>query len=72
MFNLKIFNANLGVIIIFGCPNANFDLEWYARKYIDYMFKMILLHPNLATNAKVVFKLCSILISTITYLASKT
>ena len=31
------------------------------------MLKIILLQPNLATNAKVVFKLCSLLITTLTY-----
>ena len=33
---------------------------------------MMLLHPNLATNARVVFKLCSLLITTLTYHATKT
>ena len=36
------------------------------------MFKMMLLHPNVATNARVVFKICSKLITTIAYHASKT
>ena len=31
------------------------------------MLKMMLLYPNLATNAKVFFKLCSLLITTLTY-----
>ena len=33
---------------------------------------MMLLPPNLATNARVVFKLCSMLLTTLTYQASKT
>ena len=33
---------------------------------------MMLLHLNLATNARVVFTLCSLLIATLTYHASKT
>ena len=33
---------------------------------------MILLHPTLATNARVVSKLCSFLITTLTYHALKT
>ena len=36
------------------------------------MFKMTLLHPNVATNARVVFQICSKLITTIAYHASKT
>ena len=37
-----------------------------------YMLKMMLLYPNLAANARVVFKLCSLLITTLTYRASET
>ena len=33
---------------------------------------MMLRHPNLAANARVVFKLCLLLITTLTYHASKT
>ena len=33
---------------------------------------MMLLHPNVATNATVVLKLCLLLIATLTYRASKT
>ena len=33
---------------------------------------MLLLYSNLATNARVVFKLCSLLITTLTYHASNT
>ena len=33
---------------------------------------MTLLHPNLATSDRVVFKFCSFLITTLTYDASKT
>ena len=33
---------------------------------------MMLLHPNLAANARVVFKLCYLFITTLTYYASKT
>ena len=32
------------------------------------MLKMMLLHPNLATNARAVFKLCSLLITNFTYI----
>ena len=38
----------------------------------NYMLKMMLLHPNLATNARVVFNRCSLLITILTYHASKT
>ena len=38
----------------------------------NYVLKMMLLHPDLATNARVVFKLCLLLINTLTYHASKT
>ena len=71
--NLKMSNTNWGVIrknqrLFFnqlsGCPMANFDLELYAKKY--FMLKVMLQHPKSATNAKVVFKLCSMLITTIT------
>ena len=33
---------------------------------------MMLLHPNLATYSRVIFKLCSLLITTLTYHESKT
>ena len=44
-------------------PKADFDHEWYARKNMDYMLKMILLtgfyeNPNLAINDSVAFNLC--------------
>ena len=33
---------------------------------------MMPLHPNSTTNTRVVYKLCSLLITTLTYYASKT
>ena len=41
---------------LFGCHKVEFDLKWYDRKYIDYMLKIILIHPNLAINAAVFFQ----------------
>ena len=35
------------------------------------MLKMIQLHPNFPTNAKVTFKFCSSIITILTYQASK-
>ena len=68
---LSLENKRLFFNHLFGCPKANFDLECYAKQK-NYMLKMILLHPNLAANAKVLFKLCSLLITTLSYHASKT
>ena len=56
---------------LFGCPKPNFDVKWYTKQK-NYMLKMILLHPILATNARVVFKLSSLLITTLTCHQSKT
>ena len=79
MLNMKMSNTDWGVIrntkdclfnLLFNFPKANFVLEWYDRKYIDYILKMILLHPYLVRNVRVIFKLCSLLITTITYLTS--
>ena len=41
-----------------AAPRPNLTLNGMLNKK-NYMLKMILLHPNLATNARVVFKLCS-------------
>ena len=38
----------------------------------DYILKMILMRPSLRTNARVVFKLCLLLIITLTFHASHT
>ena len=66
MLNLKMSNIDWGVIrntkdclfnLLFDCPKTNFVLEWYDRKYIDYILKMMLQHPYLVTNARVIFKL---------------
>ena len=54
---------------LFGCLNVKSDLGWYDKQK-NYMFKMMLLHPN-ATNDRVVFKLCPLLITLLTYDASK-
>ena len=49
----------------------NFDLECHAISK-NCMLKMILMHHNLATNARIVFKLSSLLMNTLTYHVSKT
>ena len=56
-------NINCGVIRKSKKPflksaffKVEFDLKWYDRKYIDYMLKIILIHPNLAINAAVFFQ----------------
>ena len=66
-------NTNWGVIMkykrlffnkLFGSHIVNFDLECYARKYMDHMLQIILLYHNLAANARVVVNLCSLVITT--------
>ena len=66
LIRVSIGKTRLILISYFSCPKANFDLEWYAREYIDYILKLMLVLPNLTANAWVVFNLCSYLITTIT------
>ena len=56
---------------LFGCLDINLTLNGIVNKK-DYMLNMMLLHPNLATNTSVFFKLCSLLATTLTYHALKT
>ena len=52
---------------LFGWPKANSELEWYA-KWKNYMLKMMLKHPNLATNVTVALKLFLLLITTLSWI----
>ena len=69
--NQKIKRELLFLISYFANPRPTLALNDMQNKKI-YMLKMMLLHPNLATNARVVFKLSSLLITILTYHASKT
>ena len=55
---------------LFGCPKANFDLEWYAKQKKLYT-QNDATASHLATNVRMFFKLCSMLITTLTSHASK-
>ena len=55
---------------LLGCPKTDFDLEWYAEKRLYAQYDSM--HPNLATDPRNYFKLCSFSITTITYHTSKT
>ena len=46
---------------------STLTLNGMLNKKKNYILKMMLLHPNLAANARIVFKLCSLLITTLTY-----
>ena len=54
-----------------AAPRPTLTLKDMLNKK-NYVLKMMLLHPNLATNSRVIFKLCSLLITTLTYHESKT
>ena len=59
------------LISYLAAPRPTLTLNDMLNKK-NYMLKMMLLHPNLGENVRVVFKLCSLLITTLTYYASKT
>ena len=69
--NLKIKRKLLFLISYFANLRPTLALNDMQNKK-KYMLKMMLLHPNLATNARVVFKLSSLLITILTYHVSKT
>ena len=77
---LKMLSTNWGVIRkhtkiffkqLFGCSSLTLTLNGMLNKR-NCRLKMMLLHSNLAKNARVVSKLCSLLITTLTYHESKT
>ena len=57
------------LISYLAAPSPSLTLNDMLNKR-NYTAKMMLLHPSLATNARVVFKLCSLLSTTLTYHAS--
>ena len=75
LLNLNMFNTNWGVakkqktvFLINYSPvqRPTLNLNGMLNKK-NYMLKMMQLHPNLATNAIVVAKVSSLLITTLTY-----
>ena len=75
MLNLKVFNNKWGVTkkhktvsLMNYSPvqRSTLNLNGMLNKK-NYMFKMIQLHPNVATNASTAAKLNSLLITTLTY-----
>ena len=67
MFNTKVSLRNTKdcfLISYLAAQRPALTLNSMLNKKI-YMLKMMLLHPNLATSARVVFKLCSLLITTL-------
>ena len=59
------------LISYLALPRPNLNLNGLLNKK-DYMLKMMLPYPNLAANARVVSKRCSLLIITLNYHAQKT
>ena len=59
------------LISYLSAPRPTLTLNGLLNKK-EYMLKLMLLHPNLAVKTRVVFKLCSLLITTLNYHASKT
>ena len=81
---LKMFNTNWGLIgkykkkkmffkinIYSATPKPTLTLNGILNKR-NYRLKIMLLHPNLTKTARVDSKLCSLLITTLTYRESKT
>ena len=77
LLNLKILNTNWRVIrerytFLISClAVSSLPLTLNGMLNKKYMLKMVLLHPNLPIKARVTFKPCSFLISTLTYHASE-
>ena len=79
-----MFNTNWGVTRKYKKKKLFFKLSSYSAaprptltlngmlNKRNCKLKIMLLHPNLAKNARVVSKLCSLLITTLTYHESKT